>query len=155
MIKLVRELSFDLRPPLMDELGLLSAVRGHLESLSGRTDLRISIKADDLPPRMPPEVEIAAYRIVQEAVTNTVRHAGATSVDVALRCAGDQLAIEVRDNGQGFAPGEVDGAAGERPHLGVAGMRERAQALGGQVTIDSKPGQGTTLRAMLSLSGKH
>jgi signal transduction histidine kinase/ligand-binding sensor domain-containing protein len=157
MIRLVRELSFDLRPPLMDELGLLSAVRGHLDSISHRTDLRITVNADNLPRRIPPEVEIAAFRIVQEAVTNTMRHAAATSVDVALRCAGDQLAIEVHDNGQGFVPGAGagDGAGGEdRPHLGVAGMRERAQALGGHVSIDSRPGQGTTLRAMLSLSGK-
>src|SRR4030095_3768179 len=129
MIRLVRELSFDLRPPLMDELGLLSAVRGHLDSTSHRTDLRITVNADNLPRRIPPEVEIAAFRIVQEAVTNTMRHAAATSVDVALRCAGDQLAIEVHDNGQGFAPGAGagDGDGGEdRPHLGGAGVCARS-----------------------------
>ncbi len=153
MIRLVRELSFDLRPPLMDDLGLLAALRGQLEALAQRSGMQVGLASETLPDRLPPEVEIAAFRIVQEAVTNVVRHAGARRVDVVLRGAEERLEIEVRDDGRGFDAGETAGHPGGGDHLGLQGMRERAQALGGNVTVETAPGRGTALRATLSWRG--
>jgi two-component system sensor histidine kinase UhpB len=153
MIRLVRELSFDLRPPLMDDLGLLVALRGQLEALAERSGLGVSLTSEALPDRLPPEVEIAAFRIVQEAVTNVVRHAEARRVDVVLRGAAERLEIEVRDDGKGLDARDAAGRPGGGVHLGLPGMRERAQALGGNVTLESAPGGGTTLRATLSWRG--
>ncbi len=130
MIQLVRALSFELRPPLMDELGLVAALRGHLESQAQRTGLAMTFSADGLPEHFPAEVEIAAFRIVQEAMTNLVRHAGATRAAVRLRASGGRLSIEVEDNGHGFEPGEPGRA------------RRRRGALRGPGDAGAGPGPG-------------
>jgi len=151
MIQLVRALSFELRPPLMDELGLVAALRGHLTAQAERTGLAVTFSDDGLPERLPAELEIAAFRIVQEAMTNVLRHADAKRVAVRLQAGDGSLRIEVEDDGRGFDPdgpvGAGTGAAGE--HFGVTGMKERAEALGGQVTVRSARGRGTTVRAEL------
>ncbi|MCU0223982.1 MAG: histidine kinase [Acidobacteria bacterium] len=151
MIKLVRALSFELRPPLMDELGLVAALRGHLAAQADRTGLEVAFSDDGLPDRLPAELEIAAFRIVQEAMTNVVRHAGATRVAVRLRAADGRLRIEVEDDGQGFDPDAAAAASGGE-HFGIVGMRERAEALGGRVTLSSARGRGTAIRAELPWS---
>jgi signal transduction histidine kinase/ligand-binding sensor domain-containing protein len=151
MIKLVRALSFELRPPLMDELGLVAALRGHLAAQADRTGLVVAFSDDGLPERLPAELEIAAFRIVQEAMTNIVRHAGAQRVAVRLRAADGWLRIEVEDDGSGFDP-EAAAAAAAGEHFGITGMRERAEALGGRITLRSAKGRGTALRAELPWS---
>ncbi len=151
MIKLVRALSFELRPPLMDELGLIAALRGHLAAQADRTGLAVTFSDDGLPERLPAELEIAAFRIVQEAMTNVVRHAGATRVAVRLRAEDRRLWIEVEDDGQGFDPDAAAAATGGE-HFGITGMRERAEALGGRVTLSSARGRGTAIRAELPWS---
>lgn len=153
MIHHVRQISFDLRPPLMDDLGLIAALQGHLDAIAARSGLSATLHEQDLPARLPAEVEVAAYRIVQEAVTNAVRHAGASRIDVTLRGTTDGLEVTVRDDGRGF---DVDrssrhGAGGR--HLGLPGMRERALALGGDLSIQSAPGRGTLVRTTLTLPG--
>jgi signal transduction histidine kinase/ligand-binding sensor domain-containing protein len=152
MIKLVRALSFELRPPLMDELGLVAALRGHLAAQADRTGLEVTFSDDGLPDRLPAELEIAAFRIVQEAMTNVVRHAGAARVAVRLRAADGRLRIEVEDDGQGFDPDAAAAAASGGEHFGITGMRERAEALGGRVTLSSARGRGTAIRAELPWS---
>lgn len=151
MIQLVRALSFDLRPPLLDELGLVASLKGHLEAQGWRSGLDVDFAAEELPP-LPTEVEIAAFRIVQEAVNNVVRHAGAKRVAVRMRRAADRLEIVVEDDGRG-----LDTAATPAPapgeHFGLVGMRERAQALGGDLAVDSRPGRGTRVRVALPWAG--
>lgn len=150
MIQLVRALSFDLRPPLMDELGLIASLKGHLEAQAWRSGLAVDFSAEELPPRLPTEVEIAAFRIAQEAVNNVVRHAAATRVEVRLRQSGDRLVLTVEDDGRGFeraAATPPTPSPGE--HFGLVGMHERAQALGGELAVESRPGRGTTVRVAL------
>ncbi|MBP1611570.1 MAG: sensor histidine kinase [Acidobacteria bacterium] len=149
MIKLVRALSFELRPPLMDELGLVAALRGQLIAQAERTGLAVSFSDEGLPERLPAALEIAAFRIVQEAMTNVVRHAGATRVAVRLRAGDGHLRIEVEDDGHGFDPDGRAGAGAAGEHFGITGMRERAEALGGTATVRSARGRGTAVRAEL------
>jgi two-component system, NarL family, nitrate/nitrite sensor histidine kinase NarX len=110
--------------------------------------MELKLDAPAPPPRASTEIETAAFRVVQEAVTNALRHAGATHVDVALR-AGDHLEIVVRDDGGGF---DASAALAQKDgHLGLVGMRERARALGGQFAVRSTPGRGTEVRVELPL----
>ena len=144
----VRALSLDLRPPLLDELGLSPALRGYLEAQARRSGLVIDLAADSVPPGLPSEIEIAAFRVAQEAVTNVLRHAQARRVSVEVRYDPGWLDVRVVDDGRGFDVAEtLDHAAGR--HLGLLGMRERVDSLGGSVTIESTPGHGTAIRAHL------
>jgi signal transduction histidine kinase len=144
----VRRLVYNLRPPALDELGLLGAIREYLariasgnQAQAGQIDVTLDVP-ETLPP-LPAAVEVAAYRIVQEAVTNVVRHAHAHSCLVRV-AAGDTLSVEVRDDGIGLAP---DHPAG----VGLASMRERAEELGGTLTISPVWPGGTQLTARLPL----
>ena len=100
---------------------------------------------------MPPEMEIACFRVVQETLTNVIRHAGAKVVTVKLEVTPEQVRIEVRDDGCGFDPSAALSAVAGRRRLGLAGMRERMDLLGGELEIDSAPGRGTTVVATLPL----
>jgi signal transduction histidine kinase len=149
IIDQVRDLSLDLRPPLLDERGLVPALRGYLEAQSRRSGIEIAIEAEDAVGRFAPELEIAAFRVVQEAVTNALRHAGATRIEVRLERDAARIVLAVRDDGRGF---DVDAAlarAAAGRHLGLLGIRERVETLGGAVAIQSTPGCGTVIRATL------
>ncbi|EFC83914.1 sensor histidine kinase [Parafrankia sp. EUN1f] len=123
----LRRLVYALRPPALDELGLLAALR---ETLRGAA-LPVTLTAPDTLPPLPPAVEVAAYRIVTEAVTNVARHAGATRCDVTIDCA-EALTIEIRDDGQARrSEGRTASTASWTPGVGLTSMRERATALGG------------------------
>ena len=134
----IRELAYGLRPPALDELGLLGAVKVKADGLHG---LPIDIEASDLPP-LPAAVEVAAYRIVMEALTNVARHSGATRAKVELHVGDDCLAIVVSDNG--------DAGCEWVPGIGLTSMRERASELGGTVTYHGTPA-GSTVTAQLPL----
>jgi signal transduction histidine kinase len=137
----VRRLVEGLRPPALDELGLAGACRQAVERLTAQADLAVSVHAPgDLPP-LPAAVEVAAYRIVVEAVTNAVRHAAARHCDVSLACTPDALAVTVSDDGTGVLP------PGHHGH-GLAIMRERAEELGGTVTVTGTA-PGVTVQAQL------
>ena len=133
----LRRMAHDLRPPALDELG----VAGALERLAASLGLRLGLDApEDL--RLPAAVEVAAYRIGAEALHNVVRHASADRVEVRLALVDDDLVLVVRDDGAGRSP---EAPAG----VGLLGMRERADELGGSVVVDSAPGAGTTVTARL------
>ena len=151
LIGRVRAISLNLRPPLLDELGLVTAVRGFLDGQSEQSGLSIAFDADGIDAGLPPELQINAFRFVQECLTNVVRHAGATTVDVRLRAEAGQLLISVSDDGRGFdVPAALEAAARGR-HLGLLGMRERVTVLGGEVAFLSAVGQGTRIEARLPL----
>jgi signal transduction histidine kinase len=103
--------------------------------------LTINYKYEDFQERLPANMETELYRIVQEALTNVVRHAHASRVDVILTMNDNKIIMMVEDNGDGFDPEKIPNTG----HLGLFGIRERAEMIGGQLLIDSKPGQGTTL----------
>ena len=143
----LRTLVFELRPPALEADGLAETVRKHLEVVGRAHGLavRVSTRFD---PRPPVEVEAAIYRIVQEAVTNVVRHAQATTIDVDLTVDDEVASVQVRDDGIGFDP---SARAIRSRHLGLTSMRERAQAAGGTCTIESSPGAGTAVRVQVPL----
>ena len=154
MIARVRRISLDLRPPLLDEVGLVAALRAYLQSQAAVSGLEIELHAgeppDEPPLRLPPDHEIACFRVVQEAVTNVLRHAGARRIDVHVAWSANRVSLSIRDDGRGFDPVTLDDAA-TRGHLGVPGMRERIRARGGQLRLISTPGEGTTVDVELDV----
>jgi signal transduction histidine kinase len=148
----VRELSLDLRPALLDDLGLLSALLWLFDRYHKRTQVRVVFEHRELDRRFPPEVETAAYRIVQEALTNAARHAGVSGVTVGVWSAESLLHVQIEDRGPGF---DVQAVLGPGTTAGLAGMYERARLLGGQLIVKSTPGNGTRITAELPLDVAH
>jgi two-component system sensor histidine kinase UhpB len=136
----VRRIASELRPSVLDQLGLEAAVEYLVQDTAKRTGIAVTLEADDFP-RLPDELASHAFRIIQEALTNVTRHAKATRVEVSVRRAGKSIILGVRDNGVGFAPGSLSGVRS----LGLVGMRERALACGGTVMVQGKPGEGTVI----------
>jgi PAS domain S-box-containing protein len=143
----VRGLALDLRPSLLDDLGLLRALLTLFQRYERQTGIRIAFEHTGLEERrFAPEVEITAYRIVQEALTNVARHAGVDEAQVRISCDDRSLSVEVKDCGAGF-----DAVRLSPSTVGLAGMRERATALGGRLTLTSSAGGGTRVAATLPL----
>jgi signal transduction histidine kinase len=142
----VRELSLDLRPAMLDDLGLLPTLLWHFDRYMTQTGIRVVFEHTGLERRLPAAVETAAYRIVQESLTNVARHASVTEVAVTLWAQGKHLCVEVYDRGRGF---DSRRAWRDARTFGLVGMRERAVLLGGQLAICSVPGRGTQLSAIL------
>jgi len=140
----VRDLSHLLRPTMLDDLGLGAAIDWQLRSLARRHNVAVELVQEGLTERLDGETEVAAFRIVQEALTNVARHAHAARCTVRVVHEGDRLLIEVSDDGEGFDPDAVD-RRGERRGLGLIGLRERVSERQGSLSIESAPGQGTRL----------
>jgi PAS domain S-box-containing protein len=150
LMQQVRELSLSLRPAMLDDLGLLPALIWHLERYTSQTGVQVNFKHSGIERRrLAPAVETAAYRIVQEALTNVARYAQVKEVSVRLWRETDALQLEVVDRGLGFNPHEVLAAARSN---GLAGMSERAKLIGGQFKIESTRGVGTRLTAILPVA---
>jgi signal transduction histidine kinase len=148
LIRRVRKMSGDLRPPLLDEVGLVPALRAYFENHAALVGAEIDLEVSEPPTarRLAPDLEIACFRVIQESLTNALRHASAARIRVGVRRDEDQIAVSVRDDGKGFDTGALleRAAAG---HLGVLGMRERVRARGGTFDLVSRPGAGTTVEA--------
>jgi signal transduction histidine kinase len=145
----VRDLSLDLRPAMLDDLGLLHALLWHLERYTSQTGVSITLVHTGIENhRLASEIETAAYRIVQEALTNVARHAGVTKVKVNVSADAESLLVQVTDLGRGFDP---QGALAAGKSSGLTGMRERAQLLGGKLVVNSAAGEGTSDIALLPL----
>ncbi len=138
----VRRLVYDLRPPALDELGLAGAIK---ERAARYEDFHASVEVSNLPPTLPAAVEVAAYRIAQEALMNVARHAQARECVVRLSCPGREIEIEVTDDGIGLP-------ASPEPGVGLSSMRERAAELGGECEIGNAPPGGTRVFVRLPLS---
>jgi len=144
----VRGLSLDLRPPMLDRFGLPAALEGYLDRFTNRTGIEVTCRASGLVFRPSPEVDMAAYRIIQEALTNVARHSGVQRADITLWSDERSVWVRVSDEGQGFDPALQEW----EPSIGLTGMQERAELLGGELTIDSAPGAGARLLARLPLT---
>jgi PAS domain S-box-containing protein len=145
----LRRLSHELRPTVLDDLGLLPALEFLADRVAKRSGLVITVRGST-EGRLPPLVETALYRSVQEALTNVVRHAQATRVQVAIHRGERGIQCSIRDDGVGFDVSEVQERRGERG-LGLIGIRERAGRLGGALSIRSAPGQGAELLMTIPL----
>ena len=140
----IRRLVYALRPPRLDELGLLEAIREAARQQNRPDGLQITVDAPECLPTLPAAVEVAAYRILQEALTNVARHAHARSCTVRLTLAG-AVQVEILDDGVGIPPEQHSG-------VGLLSMRERAIELGGTCLIERNPGTGTRVYARLPVS---
>jgi signal transduction histidine kinase len=147
----VRAFARGLRPPLLDEVGLGPALQALVDAHVDRQAFVVTVDVPEGLPRLPPSIELAAYRVVQEALANVLRHAGASRLSLAARRDGDELAIWIIDDGRGFDP---VAAAGTSPHehLGLVSMRERAEFAGGSLEVMSAPGRGTTICLRIPLT---
>jgi signal transduction histidine kinase len=135
----MRLLIFELRPPILEEQGLVAALQARLESVEGRSGLQTKFEAEGVG-NLPSEVEEALFRIAQEALNNALKHAQAGKVRVCLTQAQQNVTLEITDDGVGFDTTCTQGG------LGLAGMEERAALLGGRLTVNSEPGGGTRVR---------
>jgi signal transduction histidine kinase len=140
-MQVVRRIAADLRPHLLDDLGLETAIEWHMQQFQDRTGILCQYEGVGHPLDVDQEQSTAIFRIMQEALTNVLRHAHATRVDVTLEEEGAALVLTIRDNGRGITDDEQSG-----PHtLGLLGMRERAYLIEGRVDITGVEGQGTTV----------
>ncbi len=148
LMERVRQLSINLRPQMLDDLGLLTALDWLFKRYSKQTGIHVQFKHTPLPERLPARLETAIFRIVQEALTNAARHARVKELSVRLWTNAEQAGLQVRDAGAGF-----DGAAALKrgTSSGLSGMRERAELLGGEFILESAPGEGTCLTVELPL----
>jgi signal transduction histidine kinase len=143
-----RRISAELRPDMLDHLGLIPTLQSYVQDFAGRaTGLRVSFQASGLRKRPPAEVAIVLYRVVQEALNNIAKHAGAAHVNVLIAYSHPNVILTVEDDGVGFEP-ETGGASftGEDQGIGLLGMRERVGIVGGIINIQSSPGKGTFIR---------
>jgi signal transduction histidine kinase len=140
-LKEMRLLVYELRPPMLEQVGLLGALNQRLAIVEKRAGVEARLLADEID-ALPVSLEEELYRIAQEALNNSLKHAGATGVTVYLRKESEWLILEISDNGKGFDIHQEDGQGG----LGLASMQERAERLGGSLEITCAPGQGTSVR---------
>ena len=153
-IQQVHDLSLDLRPSMLDDLGLVSTIRWFAGRQTQRAGLELEFVADSSGERLPADLEIACYRVVQEALTNVVRHAQAQQVRVEFRQQEEDVQLVIRDDGVGFNLEAVQRGAARGASFGVLGMKERVDLLGGQIEFISNPGQGTGIQVRFPLSSQ-
>src|SRR5262245_706038 len=144
----VHELSHQLHPAKLEQLGLAATIRSLCHELTKRHGLDIEFAADQIPPEMPPEAALCLYRIAQEALANAIKHSGAQHVRVDLSGRADSISLHIVDDGAGFDPSPTQAKSG----LGLVSMRERVFSVGGELAIDSRPSGGTRLQVHIPLS---
>ena len=144
----LRRIARGLRPPALDMLGLGPAIESHARNIADATGMAMDLRLEDIGHRLAPEVELALYRVIQEALSNVARHSGADTFRLQLGVAADYVFADVADNGRGFDVAQAMSSAGG---LGLFGMQERAGYVGGSVEIDSEPGAGTRVHVLVPI----
>ncbi len=151
-IRTIRNVTNDLRPSLLDDLGLLPALRSLAAEFAERSGIEATFAAPATLPGLSSEAELALFRALQEALSNVARHAEATAVEIGLSASAGRVLLQVGDDGRGFPPGPVE-AYERRGHMGLAGMRERIGALGGSVHARGGPTGGAELEVIVPVDG--
>lgn len=149
----IRTMSYLLHPPLLDELGLLSAVRWYTQGFEKRSGIRVEIAIPRGLPRLSPDREVALFRVVQESLANVHRHSGSKTARIQVRSNKREIVLEVKDRGAGMQPGALKSLSrnGGGFGVGIQGMRERMRLLSGSLDVSSAPGRGTIVRATLPI----
>ncbi len=150
----IHNIIFDLRPSVLDDLGLISALRWYTENRLETLNIKVRVEITGEEIQLPPQIEIALFRVVQEAITNIARHASANNVILSVDYQESAISIEVEDDGQGFDTEAISFKAGQVEGLGLLGMNERITLLGGKLGIESQPNSGTRLIIEVPLPGK-
>src|SRR5437667_8542037 len=148
-LRAIRNLSIDLRPSALDDLGLLPALRWYVKEYSQKCSIEVEFLATGFKQRLPAEMETALYRIVQESLTNTARHAYAHKVLITMKEDADAVYATITDDGCGFDVGAIQKSPDHDRGLGLAGMNERALLLNGTLDVHASPGHGTTIEVRL------
>jgi two-component system NarL family sensor kinase len=138
-------LVYALRPPVLDEFGLVTAIREHVAPYTGPNGLQLTFDIVEPMPPLPAAVEVAAYRITLEAFTNIVNHAQASACHIAIKIENNSLLLEISDNGKGLS-------SIHRAGVGLTSMRERAYELGGECSVESNPTGGALVKAKLPIA---
>jgi two-component system, NarL family, sensor histidine kinase UhpB len=146
-MEIVRRIASELRPSVLDQLGLEAAIEWLVQEAAKRTGIAVTLHADEFQ-GLDDQLASHAFRIIQEALTNVTRHSKATRVDVTVRHLGTSIILGVEDNGVGFTPESLSGLGS----LGLVGMRERAMACGGTLTVRGKPGEGTAIVVIIPVA---
>jgi two-component system NarL family sensor kinase len=147
----VRQISHLLRPQMLDDLGLLPTLRWLARTFQQRTGVEVALSSEGPFEQTDPDVENLVFRLVQEALTNVAKHAGAPAVQVHLGRVGDRLSLTVQDRGAGFDAEEFLRSTDEERGFGLRGMRDRVHLFAGRFTVKSQPGAGTTLEIEVPL----
>jgi signal transduction histidine kinase len=142
----VRRMSVRLRPAMLDNLGLKECLQQEIESVKQLSGLEIEFTWEDLDRRLTPQKEIVLYRVAQEAVTNLIKYAGVTKAEMSFRKKGGSIVLRIQDKGNGF---DVSSLANSRG-MGLLGMKERIDSVGGTLKISSRPGKGTVVEARVT-----
>jgi signal transduction histidine kinase len=143
-VKSIRDMALLLRPPMLDDLGLIAALEWQGREISRRGEMEVDVQSENVSEPLTDEIKVCIYRLVQEALNNAATHSGAKHAKVAVAQGGDMIRVEVADDGKGFAADRVRG-------MGILGMEERVKRLGGNLTITSEPVKGTAVKAELPL----
>lgn len=151
LLQQVRQLSLDLRPSILDDLGLAAAIRWFVRERVNQGRLEVQTDVPLTVPRFAADIEIGLFRTFQSAMTNALRHAEARRIVVTLHFEAALLALEVHDDGKGFDVEAAESRARQGESLGLLGMKEWIRACGGMLRIQSKPGQGTLVRAIVTV----
>ena len=146
-VKSIRDMALLLRPPMLDDLGLVPALEWQARETSRRSEMEVEVHAEELTGEVPDEIKVGVYRLVQEALQNAATHAHAKNARVVVKRKQNRVAVEVIDDGKGFQPERTRG-------MGILGMEERVRQLGGEFAIRSAPGKGTTVHAELPIDQK-
>jgi two-component system sensor histidine kinase UhpB len=154
VIQHTRNLALDLRPSMLDELGLIPALRWYVGRQAKRAGWRVDFLADEVTTRPAADIEISCFRLTQEALTNVARHAKATEVEVHLHSRPTRLDLTIRDNGIGFDVKVVRANTRAGTSIGLSGMEERVRLAGGQISILSTPMAGTEVHASFPLNAQ-
>jgi len=150
----LRKLVMALRPTVLDDMGLVSALRRYSDQHLTAQSIKVAVQARDLSERLDRSIEVVVFRIVQEAINNVARHSGATEAVITLSRTEKTVTAVVRDNGRGFNLEETTRYADGSGGLGLLGMQERAELVGGTLTIQSAQGAGTEIRLEIPLASK-
>ena len=141
----VKDLAVELRPPSIEEFGLTSTLESELEDITNRHDVELDYTTDSIDCLLAPEDEVHLYRVIQEAITNALRHGDPDSISVDITQMDNKISVKIRDDGSGFDTKEVMESKRSRSRLGLIGMRERVRTISGDINIESTPGSGTTI----------
>ena len=151
-LRAIRNLSIDLRPSALDDLGLLPALRWYLKEYQQKCSIEVEFNESGFHERLPAEMETVLYRIVQEALTNTARHSNARKVVIMMKEEDEAVYATITDDGQGFDVEAIRKSPDQERGLGLVGMNERAVLLDGTLDIRSSPGHGTTVKVRIPVS---
>jgi two-component system sensor histidine kinase UhpB len=151
-VKELRKIIYDLRPSVLDDLGLVPAIRSYAKKSVGKTDLRLTLNLPEREPFLSTEQAVALFRICQEAIHNVVRHAQATEITITLQLRAHRICLLIEDDGQGFDPDAVAREAVGQEQLGLLGMAERAELIQATFAVNSSPGVGTCVQVCVPLA---